>query len=109
MSYCCRCCGGSCGCDRNVDEDEGEDEGGARPSPRRNEALVAAAPIWAAFCSSAVADMCAEWPDEGGGGEVNRLRLLAAERHSEGGDGSMEAGGGADRKSGNMDVALCCW
>ena len=35
--------------------DEDEDE--TMPNPRSNDAFVAAAPIWAAFCSSAVADM----------------------------------------------------
>lgn len=43
--------------------DEAEDEV-VSPNPRRNEEVVDAAPIWAAFWSNAVADMCA---GDGGG------------------------------------------
>ena len=39
-------------------DDDGDEV--ASPNPLRKEEVVAAAPIWAAFCSNAVADMCGD-------------------------------------------------
>lgn len=80
------------------DEAPGDDEETSRPSPRRNEELDEVAPICAAFCSSAVADMCADGDgDGGGGGGANCWRSAvtgAAEKIDDDASVARHSGGG---------------